>query len=142
VVTARIIDGCLEIDLRGMHKVWALKRTIHISLASIQGAEIAAERAREGPAGIKNPGTSIPHVLSAGTFTAGVHRAFWDVHNPDKAIRIKLKSDRSLFSGLDDRYDELIVEVENPVKTVALINQVVEEGVPGHIERQGSAASA
>jgi hypothetical protein len=132
MVSAQIIDGCLELDVCGTHKLWALKRTIHISLAAIESAEVAAERARAGPEGTRNPGTSIPGLLVAGSFNAGVKRVFWDVHNPDKAIRIKLNATRPLFSGIDDRYDEVIVEVADPLQTVAGINRVIEKSVPGN----------
>jgi hypothetical protein len=37
---------------------------------------------------------------------------FWDVHNPDNTIVIELR---------DERYNELIVEVADPVGTVALV---------------------
>ena len=69
--------------------------------------------------------TSVPGVLQAGTFTAGVERTFWDVHNPDSAISIKLRSTQELFSGLDDRFDELIVEVADPAETVDWINRAL-----------------
>jgi hypothetical protein len=85
---------------------------------------MAAERARAGPKGTRNPGTSIPGLLTAGTFNAGVYRTFWDVHNPDNAISIRLRNSQ-LFAGIEDRYDELIVEVENPAETTERINRAL-----------------
>ena len=110
-----------------MHKLWAFKDSIQIPLASIEIARIDAARARAGPEGVRNPGTSIAGVIRAGTYKAGVSRTFWDVHNPDHAISIKLKSSQDLFAGVEDRYDELIVEVTDPAETVERINRALSE---------------
>jgi hypothetical protein len=124
LVNAQIINGVLELRVRGLHKLWAMKDSIQIPLASIEIVRMSAERARAGPEGTRNPGTSIPGVLNAGSFNAGVYRTFWDVHNPDNAISIRLRNDRP-FAGIEDRYDELIVEVENPAETRHRINRAL-----------------
>ncbi len=108
--------------MRGLHKLWAMTDSIRIPLASIEIVRTDAARARAGPEGTRNPGTSIPGVLTAGTFNAGVKRTFWDVHNPDNAISIVLKNTQALFAGIEHRYDELIVEVAEPAETVDRIN--------------------
>lgn len=41
---------------------------------------------------------------------------FWDVRHPENAITIKLQ---------DERLAELIVEVEDPARNVAVINEAV-----------------
>jgi hypothetical protein len=125
LVDVQISNGILELRVRGLDKLWAFKDSIQIPLASIEIARIDAERARAGPEGVRNPGTSIAGVIRAGTFTAGVNRTFWDVHNPDNAISIKLRNPQDLFAGIDDRYDEFIVEVENPAETVERINRAL-----------------
>jgi hypothetical protein len=130
VVTAQIADGILYLRVRGLHKVWAMTDSLEIPLASIETVEAAGAIARSGPEGTRNPGTSIPFLLNAGSFNSGVKRSFWDVHNPDNAIRIKLKSSRGLFSAVEDRYDEVIVEVLAPAETVAEINQALEAPGP------------
>jgi hypothetical protein len=107
-----------------------MRDSIQVPLASIEVIRTDAARARAGAEGTRNPGTSIPGVLTAGTFTAGVYRTFWDVHNPDNAISIRLRSSQDLFAGIEDRYDELIVEVANPAQTVERINRALSE-IPG-----------
>jgi hypothetical protein len=62
--------------------------------------------------GIRMPGTSIPGVLTAGTFCQDGKRVFWDVHNPDKTVVIELK---------DERYNELTVEVADPKAAAELV---------------------
>jgi len=51
------------------------------------------------------PGTNVPGVITAGTFYQDGKRVFWDVHNPEKTIIIDLH---------DERYNELVVEVDDP----------------------------
>jgi hypothetical protein len=129
-VDAQITNGILELRVRGLHKLWAFKDSIQIPLASIEIVRTDAARARAGPEGARNPGTSIPGVITAGTFNAGVNRTFWDVHNPDHAISIKLRNPQDLFAGIEDRYDEFIVEVEDPADTVERINRALSQAKP------------
>jgi hypothetical protein len=119
MVTVLINQGVLRVELSPLHKVLAMKRSLEIPLESIQSVEIASEIARIGPEGTRNPGTSIPHLINAGSFNSGVKRSFWDVHNPDRAIRINVKT--SLFAGIEDRYDEVVVEVADPMETIRKI---------------------
>ncbi len=125
MVDAQITNGVLELRIHGLHKLWAFKDSLRIPLASIEMVRSDAARARAGPEGARNPGTSIPGVITAGTFNAGVNRTFWDVHNPDNAISIKLRNPQDLFAGIEDRYDEFIVEVEDPVDAVERINRAL-----------------
>jgi hypothetical protein len=125
MVEAVITNEFLKLLIRGTHKLWAMRNSIEIPLTSIESAHVDPETARAGPEGTRNPGTHVPGVITAGTYTAGVSRTFWDVHNPDNAIRIKLKSTHDLFAGIEDRYDEFIVEVDNPAETVDRINQAL-----------------
>jgi hypothetical protein len=119
MVTVLINQGVLTVELSSLHKVLAMKRSLEIPLESIESVEIASEIARLGPEGTRNPGTSIPHLINAGSFNSGVKRSFWDVHDPDRAIKIKLKN--GLFAGIEDRYDEVVVEVADPMETIRKI---------------------
>jgi len=74
-----------------------MKNSIEIPLTSIESVHVDPETARIGPEGIRNPGTDVPGVITAGIYTAGVKRTFWDVHNPDDAIRIKLIGGRNPY---------------------------------------------
>ena len=104
--------GNLVLYVRGADKLWAFKSSLEIPLAHV--AEIRADPAIAHAwwHGIRMPGTSIPGVLTAGTFYRDGKRVFWDVHNPDKTVVIELK---------DERYNELIVEVADPQAAVELV---------------------
>ena len=51
----------------------------------------------------------MPGVIIAGTYYKQGQRVFWDVKGPKKAIVIDLA---------DKRYNQLIVEVEDPARSV------------------------
>jgi len=62
-------------------------------------------------------GTSLPGVIKAGDFLLEGQWAFWDVHDPQKAITIKLA---------DEHYTKLVIEVADPVAAVAQIEEAVQ----------------
>ena len=92
--------------------------TLTIPLAHVVRAEGADERARQWLKGIRLGGTHVPGALSAGTFYQYGERLFWDVHRPVNAIAISLK---------DEHYTALIVEVADPVATIAAVNGAEQE---------------
>ena len=104
------IDGDhLHLEVKGLDKLWAFKSQLDIPLRHILSVRHDPSAVSGWWHGIKFPGTSIPGVLTAGTFYQHGQRVFWDVHDPDKSIIIQLH---------DDRFDELIVEVDDPVTAV------------------------
>jgi hypothetical protein len=78
----------------------------------VAGVERAADEARGWFHGFRAAGTNIPGVLTAGTFYHDGGRVFWDVHNADGAIAIRLH---------DEKFAKLVVEVPDPVGTIASI---------------------
>ena len=112
VVDLTISDGKLSLRVRGSYQLWAFKSSLEIPLPHI--AEIRADPtiAHGWWHGIRMLGTNIPGVLTAGTFYQDGKRVFWDVHNPENTVFIKLK---------DERYNELIVEVADPQTAVELV---------------------
>lgn len=116
MVDLAIAEGKLTLHVRGADKLWAFKSSLEIPLGHIAGARADPEAARGWWHGIRMPGTNLPGVITAGTFYHDGQRVFWDVHNPDNTIVIDLH---------DDRYNELVVEVENPAQAVALIKNAL-----------------
>lgn len=112
MVDLSVSDGKLSLHVRGADKLWAFKSSLEIPLAHIAGVQADAEVARGWWHGIRMPGTNVPGVITAGTFYQDGNRVFWDVHNPDKTIVINLH---------DERYNKLVVEVDDPQTAVRLI---------------------
>jgi hypothetical protein len=62
------LDGdALDIQVRGMHKLWALKSSLRVPLANVRDVRHDPERARRVMPGLRVPGTHIPYVYTAGT---------------------------------------------------------------------------
>jgi len=100
------------LHVRGADKLWAFKSSLEIPLVHIAGVRADPETARGWYHGIRMPGTNVPGVITAGTFYQDGKRVFWDVHHPEKTIVIDLH---------DERYSELIVEVDDPAAAMKLI---------------------
>lgn len=116
MVALTIEDGVATFEVEGADKLWALRSRLRIPLAHIRGARIDTEIAHGWWHGFRAPGTSVPGVLTAGTFYQHGKRVFWDVHDPARVVVVELA---------DERYDELVIEVEDPAITVATIASAI-----------------
>ncbi|HEX6613236.1 MAG TPA: hypothetical protein VF022_05165 [Rhodanobacteraceae bacterium] len=98
--------------IEGLHKLWALRSRLEIPRAHVRGARRDPSAFHESK-GWRAPGTNIPGLFTAGTFHLHGDRIFWDVRHPAKAIVVELH---------DERYRELIIEVEDPDAAMALLS--------------------
>lgn len=106
-------DGdTIHLEVQGLDKLWAFKSQLNIPLQNIKAVRVNPDEASGWWHGIKTPGTNIPGLIVAGTFHQHDRRVFWDVHDPAKTVILELH---------DDRYDELIIQVEEPEATERLI---------------------
>ncbi len=119
MVDLSLQEGKLILHVLGADKLWALKSSLEIPLEHITGIRADSEIARGWLHGIRMPGTQIPGVITAGTFYQHGQRIFWDVHHPEKTVVIELH---------DERYNELIVEVENPQMAVQQVSAFLPRG--------------
>ena len=97
----------------GWHRLWALKRRLIIPVSAIVSARHDPAAAR-GAKGLKWPGTHVPGYFAAGSFRRGGQWTFWDVRDPERAIVVELRG---------QRYDRLVVEVQDPKESVQLLNE-------------------
>lgn len=123
MVALSIEDGVATFEVEGADKLWALKSRLEIPLAHIRGARVDREIAHGWWHGLRAPGTSVPGIITAGTFYQHGMRVFWDVHDPANVIVVELA---------DERYDELVIEVADPELTVATIAAAVGRGEPNN----------
>jgi len=114
MVEISFIEDRLHLEVKGLDKLWAFKSELDLPLRHIRDVRHDPKAASLSGwwHGDKEAATQIPGVLTAGTFRLYGERIFWDVHHPEKAIIIELH---------DDRFDELIVEVNDPQATVEQI---------------------
>ena len=111
-----LAEDALIIHVRGADRLWALKSRLEIPLSHVVGAEADPEVALGWWKGLRAPGTHVPGVVTAGTFYQEGERVFWDVHDPEKTVVIRLR---------DERYARLVIEVEDPPATVAAIQEAL-----------------
>jgi len=116
LVGLSIAEGKLTVHVWGADKLWAFKSSLELPLAHIAGVHADPEAARGWYHGMRMPGTNVPGVITAGTFYQDGKRVFWDVHHPEKTIVINLH---------DERYNELVVEVDDPDAAVKLIQNAL-----------------
>lgn len=109
MVTIEILDDTLVLEVQGLHQLWALKRRMEIPVSNIVQVYAEPSTTLGWWKGFRAPGTHIPGYFVAGTFYQNGKRIFWDVRHPKNTIIIDLR---------DERYNQLIVEVENPKDTV------------------------
>jgi hypothetical protein len=116
MVDITFYEGNLVLHVKGADKLWAFKSSLEIPLQHVAGVRADPSVAHGWWHGVRMPGTSVPGVITAGTFYQHGKRVFWDVHHPENTIVIELK---------DERYDELIVEVADPQATVSAISSAL-----------------
>lgn len=108
------IEGdTLMVEMEGLDKLWALTSKLVIPLANVRGATSDPGIVKD-PKGIRASGTHVPGVVAVGTFKLDGERIFWNVHDAEKAVVVELD---------DERYARLVVEVDDPAATVALIEE-------------------
>jgi hypothetical protein len=116
MVKPTITPDKLSLDVEGADKIWSLKSHLEISLEHITGVRMDKNIVNKWYHGLKAPGTNIPHVITAGTFYQDGQRVFWDIHRPEQAVIILLK---------DEKYSELVIEVESPDIFVTQLQQAI-----------------
>ena len=113
--TIRIEGDALIVVVLGLDKLWSMKSQLDIPLEHVRGASIDPAIVH-GTKGWRGPGSNLPGVITAGTFHQDGKRIFWDVHRGDNAVVIELQH---------DSFERLVVEVDDPYATVALIESAL-----------------
>jgi hypothetical protein len=116
MVTVSLDGDRIRFEVEGWDKLWALKSQLEIPLAHVTGVRMDPDAARGWWHGIKFPGTNIPGILTAGTFYQNDGVVFYDVHDPEQAIVLDLDH---------ERYSKLVIGVEQPAETVAMIKAAI-----------------
>jgi hypothetical protein len=109
-----LAQDALIVHVEGMDRLFALRSRLEVPLSHLEGAEADPDKARRRWHGIMERGIWVPGPITAGTYYREGELVFWDVHNPEKTVVIRLK---------DERYRRLVIEVEDPEATVARVNE-------------------
>jgi hypothetical protein len=106
----------LIVHIHGADRFFAMKSQFEVPLQHIASVDYAADEARRVWHGLRVGGTNIPGVITAGRFVEHGEWAFWDVHDPQRAIAIHLR---------DESYAKLVVGVEDPAVTSEAIRAAI-----------------
>jgi len=100
----------------GWHTLWAFKKRLIIPGERISKIYHAPDTKLRWWMGWKLLGTHVPGFIVAGTYYGSGKKYFWDVVNAENTIVIELNN---------YNYDEIHVEVQNPGKTVRLVEDQI-----------------
>ena len=65
MVEIQIQDGTMSVDVRGLHKLWALKGRLQVPVVAVKGARrLDPGTARRLWKGLRIPGTHVPGVIA------------------------------------------------------------------------------
>jgi hypothetical protein len=103
--------------VEGWHQLWAFRTELEIPLAHITGVEVNPAQVGTWWHGFKVIGTDVPGLFAAGTFFYHGELVFWDVRHPEQTIIVALDH---------ERYKKLIVEVEDPASTAAMLRGAID----------------
>ncbi len=107
-----ITPTSLVVHIRGADQFFALASRLEVPLEHISAVEASPQEAHGVWHGLRVGGTNLPGLITAGRFVQHGEWAFWDVHDPNQAIAIRLH---------DDRYAKLVIGVVDPTATLAAI---------------------
>jgi hypothetical protein len=111
------VDGdTLTVRVTGFDQVLAFKHTLEVPLDHVSGIDQDSKEAATVFHGLKLPGTSIPGIITAGSYLRAGEWSFWDVHDPNRAVIIRLK---------DEHYSRAVVGVDDPSATIDLVRNAL-----------------
>ena len=116
MVRVSIEGDRIHLDVEGIDQLWAVRSHLEFPLSHVLSVRVDPEAARGWWHGLKVIGSNIPGILTAGTFYQQGGMVFYDVHDPGGTIVLELDH---------ERYKRLIVEVEDPEKTRAKIENAM-----------------
>ena len=112
MASIKVHDNTLVVEQSTIEKILSLRGTIRVPLANVIGATVDPGVGSERK-GIRVPGIHIPGFYVAGTFRHDENKTFWNIRRGTNAVVVSLT---------DCDLDQLIIEVDDPHGTVALIN--------------------
>lgn len=98
-------------EIKGLHKLWALKSELTIPTEHIVDA-YPNEQNLNWMWALRMPGTHIPGLITAGTYIQKDGTLFCDVVHHENSIVVELQ---------DEFYKKLIIEVQDPKSAIELL---------------------
>lgn len=104
----------LALTVHGVDVILAFKHRLEIPLSHVVGAEVGVsdEVAERLAHSLRLPGTHVPSLITAGSYSEHGRWMFWNIKSGDNAITIRITH---------EKYDALVVDVADPAATVEQI---------------------
>ncbi len=116
MVNVSIEGDRIHLDVEGIDQLWAMRSHLEFPLSHVRAVRVDPAAASGWWHGLKIIGSNIPGILTAGTFYQQGGIVFYDVHDPERTIVLELDH---------EHYNRLIVEVEDPDETRAMIESAI-----------------
>lgn len=114
MVELRVEGEVLAVEVKGWHRLLALRRRIEVPVAAVRAVRRLPADAIDGWwKGWRVPGTHLPGVIIAGTYYKDGEKHFWDVRHADHGVEIVLQG---------ELFDRLYVEVADPDAAIAALD--------------------
>lgn len=113
-----LTPSALIVHIRGADQFFALKSQLEVPLEHVASVDVSPTEERGIWHGLRVGGTNVPGVITAGRFVDNGEWAFWDVHDPNKAIAIRLR---------DERYAKLVIGVDDPAAAADAIRSAIRQ---------------
>ncbi len=124
-----LLWNALRIRPTGWHRVWSLRRQIDVPYEQVISVSYEPELARNGPIGLRLPGTNAP-----GYYTAGTYWRFWDTPKV-RSFWVRRHAENCITLQLEGNHFDLIcVEVDDPEAEVARIQEAIANHRPASTE--------
>jgi len=114
VAAVELESDKLIVHIRGIDKLLAFASTFVVPRTHVKSAHVGIddEAKAQLEKSIRLPGTYMPGIAIAGRFYEHGKWMFWDIHKGERAITIDVDH---------EKYNKLVIEVEDPVKTIEAI---------------------
>jgi hypothetical protein len=116
VAIVEVNGDTLTVRVTGLDQALAFKHSVEVPLEHVAGIDQDTAEAARWFHGLKLPGTNLPGVVTAGSYLRAGEWSFWDVHDPNQAVVIRLK---------DEHYARLVVGVDDPAATIGLVRKAL-----------------
>ena len=116
MVRVFIDDDKLTFELQGLSKLYAPQSHREIPLAHIRGVHVNPVAVHNWWKSLRASVKQLLNLFITGAFCQDGKRFFWAVKNPEKTIVIDLEG---------EPYDQLIVQVADPLAVVNLIDRAI-----------------
>lgn len=109
----------LKVQMKGLRKIFALKRELTIPLEHIKKIVKRPDVFKEPPKVLeKRLGTNLYGIYMGGSFKQKGVKSFWDVRHPERTIIVYLKH---------EKFDRLIIDVDDPKRTIKMIKKALKK---------------